>query len=230
MAYLLEVTGGVVMAAPVRPGSNGDPVCKHRAQWYFNAGLLSLDDDTPEPDPPALGATMDCPDCNGCGVHYSRDLERLGLLYPTCRGCGGTGTVADTDPSVGSVAGGRGKRMSNEQTGASRETLLTPHAYIQISHTDRTFSEVSVNLEPAFGPHDVEDALAECSTPREVLAYLLDFVEDEQLEARQEIPTQPERVSLTDDKDVLSLRLLHEALDDTDLASNEGPSDTDPET
>ena len=35
-----------------------------------------------EPDPPALGASLDCPACHGCGVIYSKDLERVGWLYP----------------------------------------------------------------------------------------------------------------------------------------------------
>jgi hypothetical protein len=94
MAYLLEITGGIVHSCTCPAGQHGDPVCKHRAQWYFNAGLLSLDNDTPEPAGPALGNMIDCPDCNGCGIHYSRELERLGLLYPSCRLCGGTGMVA----------------------------------------------------------------------------------------------------------------------------------------
>jgi hypothetical protein len=73
----------------------GDPVCLHRAAYWYAIGVLELD---AEPDPPALGAGADCPDCNGCGVHYSRELERRGLLYPTCRVCDGTGSI--TVPAV----------------------------------------------------------------------------------------------------------------------------------
>ena len=51
----------------------------------------------PEPEPPAPASLMDCPDCNGCGVLYDRQLERLGLLYPTCRSCKGTGVKAPTE-------------------------------------------------------------------------------------------------------------------------------------
>ena len=91
VAYELSVTGKVAHGCECLAGLNDDPVCLHRAAFYLLIGVITL---TPEPDPPALGATGDCPDCNGCGVHYSRDQARLGLLYPQCRGCGGTGTVA----------------------------------------------------------------------------------------------------------------------------------------
>src|SRR5215217_7264061 len=79
MAYLLEVTGGIVHSCTCPAGQFNDPVCKHRARWYYDAGLLDLDD--PEPDPPALGASADCPHCHGCGVIYDRNLERAGWLY-----------------------------------------------------------------------------------------------------------------------------------------------------
>jgi hypothetical protein len=52
MAYLLEVTGGTVHSCTCPAGQFDDPVCKHRARWYFDAGLLDLD---PEPEPPASG-------------------------------------------------------------------------------------------------------------------------------------------------------------------------------
>jgi DnaJ-class molecular chaperone len=45
----------------------------------------------PEPSPPLRLAGIDCPDCNGCGVVYDRQLERLGLLYPECKACNGKG-------------------------------------------------------------------------------------------------------------------------------------------
>src|SRR5829696_399544 len=81
------------------------------------------------------------------------------------------GHGCDTGPAVGGIAGGRGKRMSNEHTGADRGTFSTAHAYIQISHTDGSFSEIGVNLKPAAGlDDDVEDALAECLTAPEILA------------------------------------------------------------
>jgi len=90
VAYEVEITGRVAHGCGCLAGMNGDPVCKHRAAFYLSIGVISL---TPEPDPPALGAAGECPDCNGCGVHYSRELERLGLLYPTCRVCDGTGVI-----------------------------------------------------------------------------------------------------------------------------------------
>src|SRR5829696_6541706 len=49
MAYLLEVTGSVVHSCTCPAGQFNDPVCKHRARWYYDAGLLDLD---PEPEPP----------------------------------------------------------------------------------------------------------------------------------------------------------------------------------
>ena len=84
------VTGNVAHGCDCLAGLNGDPVCKHRAAFYLLFGALSL----PEPDPPAPASLRDCPDCSGCGVHYDRQLERLGLLYPTCRTCQGTGVSA----------------------------------------------------------------------------------------------------------------------------------------
>jgi len=99
VAYEVEVTGTVAHSCGCLAGLNDDPVCKHRAAFYLLIGVITL---APEPDPPALGAGAECPDCNGCGVHYSRDLERRGLLYPTCGGCGGTGTVAT--PALRSAA------------------------------------------------------------------------------------------------------------------------------
>jgi hypothetical protein len=56
MAYLLEVTGGIVHSCTCPAGQFDDPICKHRARWYYDAGLLDLHD--PEPDPPALGASI----------------------------------------------------------------------------------------------------------------------------------------------------------------------------
>jgi hypothetical protein len=90
VAHEVEVTGRVAHGCGCLAGLNGDPVCKHRAAFYLLIGVITL---TPEPDPPALGAAGDCPDCGGCGVHYNRDLERLGLLYPMCHRCNGTGVI-----------------------------------------------------------------------------------------------------------------------------------------
>lgn len=62
----------------------GDPVCLHRAAYWYAQGLLDLD---PEPDPPALGAVT-CWACCGGGISYYRsgNTER-------CIVCGGTGTA-----------------------------------------------------------------------------------------------------------------------------------------
>jgi hypothetical protein len=72
VAYEVAVTGTVAHGCGCLAGLNGDPVCKHRAAYYLLIGVITF---ASEPDPPALGSTMDCPDCNGCGVHYSRELE-----------------------------------------------------------------------------------------------------------------------------------------------------------
>ena len=93
VAYELQITGNVAHGCDCLAGLNGDPVCKHRAAFYLLIGALN----TPEPEPPAPASLMDCPDCNGCGVHYDRQLERLGLLYPTCRSCNGKGV---RDPAL----------------------------------------------------------------------------------------------------------------------------------
>src|SRR4051812_47595182 len=77
VAYVLEITGTLVQSCSCPAGTFGDPVCKHAARFYLDAGLLELDD--PEPDPPALGATSvicfrcrgaasGCPVCQGAGV------------------------------------------------------------------------------------------------------------------------------------------------------------------
>src|SRR5215211_9520361 len=56
VAYLLEITGSLVHSCSCPAGTFGDPCCKHAARFYLDAGLLDLDD--PEPDPPALGASV----------------------------------------------------------------------------------------------------------------------------------------------------------------------------
>jgi hypothetical protein len=77
VAYVLEITGSLVQSCSCPAGSFGDPVCKHAARFYLDAGLVELDD--PEPDPPALGAApvicfrcrgseAGCPVCHGTGV------------------------------------------------------------------------------------------------------------------------------------------------------------------
>jgi len=90
IAYGIAVTGNVAHGCDCLAGLNSDPVCKHRAAFYLLIGALDL---TPEPDPPALGSEIDCPECHGCGVIYSRDLERAGWLYPSCPACGGSGVT-----------------------------------------------------------------------------------------------------------------------------------------
>ena len=95
LAYVLEVVAGVVRSCSCPAGEFGDPCCKHAAHYYLDAGLLD-----PEPDPPALGVTQDCPDCRGCGVLYDRELDRLGLLYPPCLTCSGSGMARHADATA----------------------------------------------------------------------------------------------------------------------------------
>lgn len=72
VAYLLEITAGVVRSCSCPAGTYGDPCCKHAARYYLDLGLIELGD--PEPDPPALGAVVcfrcqgaesGCPVCHG---------------------------------------------------------------------------------------------------------------------------------------------------------------------
>ncbi len=88
VAYELQITGNVAHGCECLAGLNDDPVCKHRAAFYLLIGALDL---TPEPPPAAPVLTLNCPDCRGCGVHYDRELEQAGLLYPPCAACEGTG-------------------------------------------------------------------------------------------------------------------------------------------
>jgi len=96
VAYLLEIIGTLVQSCSCPAGSFGDPCCKHAARFYLDAGLLELDD--PEPDPPALGGTVDCPQCRGRGVLCNRELKRADWLYPNCAACQGTGEQAAPSP------------------------------------------------------------------------------------------------------------------------------------
>jgi hypothetical protein len=104
--------------------------------------------------------------------------------------------------------------MSNEHTGASRGAFSAAHAYIQVSHTYGSFSEIGVNLASAFGSYDVEDALEECRTAREVLACLLHIAQDESDPIERDMPSRAEPVSLSDEEIARSSRLLREALGD----------------
>jgi hypothetical protein len=107
--------------------------------------------------------------------------------------------------------------MSTEHASAGRGTFSAAHASIQMSHTDGSFSEIGVNLKPALGPHDVEDALEQCSTPRDVLACLLHFAYDANAPVADDSPSRAEPVSLSDEEIARSLRLVRDALgDETD--------------
>ena len=84
VAHLLEITGTLVQSCSCPAGIFGDPCCKHAARFYLDMGLLAIDD--PEPDPPALGGTVDCPECCGCGQLWHRG--GFALPCPRCHGAG----------------------------------------------------------------------------------------------------------------------------------------------
>ena len=51
VAYEVEVTGNIAHGCGCLAGLNDDPVCKHRARFYLDAGLLTLDGDGPDDTP-----------------------------------------------------------------------------------------------------------------------------------------------------------------------------------
>jgi hypothetical protein len=51
LAYLVEITNGVAHSCTCPAGDYGDPVCKHRARFYLDAGVLTLDGDGPDDTP-----------------------------------------------------------------------------------------------------------------------------------------------------------------------------------
>jgi hypothetical protein len=91
LAYEVAVTGNVAHGCDCLAGLNGDPVCKHRAAYYLLIGALDL---SPEPDPPALGASL-CFHCSGSGVQWYR--SGYAQPCPTCAGTGRTPLVAQAE-------------------------------------------------------------------------------------------------------------------------------------
>src|SRR6476659_9744934 len=87
-AKQLAGTGEWVVSSASRPGIayrtdgvvcdceaaqlGGDPVCLHRAAYWYAQGLLALDGDGPEDPPPAPAALATCLHCSGCGVQCYR--------------------------------------------------------------------------------------------------------------------------------------------------------------
>ncbi len=72
-AYEIEVTGEVAHGCSCLAGSNGDPVCKHRAAFYLTVGLLDPEPEPPAPAAPVIcfrcrGVEAGCPVCQGAGV------------------------------------------------------------------------------------------------------------------------------------------------------------------
>ena len=92
VAYVLEIAGGFVQSCSCPAGTFGDPCCKHAARYYLDTGLLALDD--PEPDPPALGATVPCWNCSCGGVIYVPECSRAGWPHPPCPVCEGSGELS----------------------------------------------------------------------------------------------------------------------------------------
>ncbi|MDQ3694334.1 MAG: hypothetical protein M3464_11995 [Chloroflexota bacterium] len=95
-AYEIEVTGEVAHGCSCLAGINGDPVCKHRAAFYFALGLLD-----PEPEPPAP-ALAPCGYCFGRG--WETVIGKSGAAYRfDCQVCDGAGSVpvedGDNEPS-----------------------------------------------------------------------------------------------------------------------------------
>lgn len=88
VAYMLEIVGGVVRSCSCPAGEFGDPVCKHAARYYFDAGLL-------DPEPPAAPASAPCGRCHGAGA-LTMPAATASAVYPTpiaCRACQGVGQV-----------------------------------------------------------------------------------------------------------------------------------------
>ncbi len=92
VAYQVAVSGGVAHGCDCPAGEHGDPVCKHRAMWYYVAGLL---DPEPEPAAPvAMVAERICEECGGDGFHRMVTGGRLADWWAmTCRACNGSGSV-----------------------------------------------------------------------------------------------------------------------------------------
>jgi len=90
VAYLLEITQGVVLSCSCPAGQFGDPCCKHAARFYLDAGVLEIEEPEPDPSGPAAVA---CWRCYGAGIVWVRDCERNNFPHPVCDVCGGTGTA-----------------------------------------------------------------------------------------------------------------------------------------
>ncbi len=61
-AYTVQVSNGIAHGCECPAGDFNDPICKHRAAYYFAAGLLDLDPEPePEPEPPAPVASAPTP-------------------------------------------------------------------------------------------------------------------------------------------------------------------------
>jgi hypothetical protein len=94
-AYEVAITGNVAHGCGCLAGLNDDPVCKHRAAFYLLIGALDV---TPEPDPPALGATPVA--LRGyAAVDWDTERQSYGddAVMVACAGCGDP--VAAESPS-----------------------------------------------------------------------------------------------------------------------------------
>lgn len=52
VSYDLDVQGPIVTGCSCQAAEFGDPVCKHRAVWYYTAGMLDLyEEEKPDAEP-----------------------------------------------------------------------------------------------------------------------------------------------------------------------------------
>ncbi len=106
--YQIAGTGEAVVTSQREPGTayrtdgtvcdcaahtlSGDPVCAHRALYWYSRGVLELD---PEPEPPAPLVTQICPDCSGDGYRQMRTGGHFSDWWAApCRTCAQSGRVA----------------------------------------------------------------------------------------------------------------------------------------
>ena len=124
-----------------------DPVCLHRAAYWYAVGVLELD---PEPEPPAPASPVSCWQCNGCGQQWYRGgyalpcaacrgagvaplvAQAAALLTAaaeTCDHCGGAlGDDAKTDSALQTLCGECVDACREEALAASEAAVSAAHA------------------------------------------------------------------------------------------------------
>jgi|GEM_PF-3147597 len=96
-AYALAVTGDVAHGCECPAAQHGDPVCKHRAAFYFTAGLLDPD---PGPGAPAAPVALPCWSCHGAGTERIEGPAGRWFVV-ACEACDGAGTLTDDNGDDG---------------------------------------------------------------------------------------------------------------------------------